>query len=157
MKILLQYDYPPSPGGLATQGDLLFRGLSELGVDVRPVNFECPMEKEWYYRWYEPDVVVGIGYWGHTPHLVLHPQRYGARPVPWLVVDGYLANYRDILNDLPLILVTSEWVKEVYTRDGLDPEKIEVLPVGCDTDAFCPRTERTFGSFRSRGLRRPRP
>jgi alpha-maltose-1-phosphate synthase len=55
----------------------------------------------------EPDVVVGVGYWGHTPDLILHPLRYGARPVPWLVADGYIANYVDVLNSLPLILVTS--------------------------------------------------
>ena len=139
MKVLVLYDYPPSPGGLATQGDLLYRGLKEIGVDVHAVNFESAQEKEWYYRWFGPDVVVGIGYWGHTPDLVLHPQRYGVQPVPWLVVDGYLGNYLEILNALPLILVTSTWVKKVYVRDGLDADKIEVLPVGCDTDAFIPR------------------
>jgi starch synthase len=138
MKVLVSYDYPPSPGGLATQGDLLYRGLKELGVDVYPVNFESAQEKEWYYRWFSPDVVVGIGYWGHTPHLVLHPRRYGVMPVPWLVADGYLANYRDMLENLPLTLVTSTWVKKVYMRDGLSGKNIEVLPVGCDTDVFAP-------------------
>jgi starch synthase len=139
MKVLVLYDYPPSPAGLATQGDLLYRGLKEVGVDVHPAHFESPQEKEWYYRWFEPDVVVGIGYWGHTPHLVLHPQRYGVQAVPWLVADGYLANYHEVLNDLPVILTTSQWVKKVYVRDGLDEEKIDVLPVGCDTDVFIPR------------------
>jgi starch synthase len=139
MKVLLLYDYPPSPGGLATQGHLLHRGLEELGIEVYSVNFESAQEKEWYYRWFEPDVVVGVGYWGHTPHLVLHPKRYGVIPVPWLVADGYLANYREILEDLPLILVTSNWVKKVYMRDGLSGKNIEVLHVGCDTDSFVPR------------------
>ena len=139
MKVLVMYDYPPSPAGLATQGHLLHRGLQELGVEVHSVHFESGQEKEWYYRWFEPDVVVGVGYWGHTPHLALHPQRYGVQPVPWLVADGYMANYHEILNALPLILVTSRWVKKVYVRDGLSGENIEVLPVGCDTDSFIPR------------------
>ena len=139
MKVLVLYDYPPSPAGLATQGSLLHKGLEELGVDVCSVNFESAQEKEWYYRWFEPDVVVGVGYWGHCPHLILHPQRYGLKAVPWLVADGYMANYQEILEDLPLILVTSNWVKKVYMRDGLSGKNIEVLPVGCDTDAFCPR------------------
>ena len=139
MKVLAMYDYPPSPAGLATQGNLLHRGLQELGIEVHSVHFESGQEKEWYYRWFEPDVVIGVGYWGHTPHIVLHPQRYGVQPVPWLVADGYMANYHEILNALPLILVTSRWVKKVYVRDGLSGENIEVLPVGCDTDSFIPR------------------
>jgi len=138
MKVLVLYEYPPTPGGLATQGDLLYKGLMELGVDVHAAHFESDQEKEWYYRWFKPDVVVGIGYWGYTPHLILNPQKFGALAVPWLVSDGYIANYQDVLNALPLILVTSNWVKEMYVRDGISGDKIEVLPVGCDTDTFKP-------------------
>jgi alpha-maltose-1-phosphate synthase len=138
MKVLVLYDYPPSPGGLATQGDLLYKGLLGMGVDAHAVHFESAQEKEWYYRWFEPDVAVGVGYWGHTPQLILHPQRYGIQAVPWLVADGYIANYQEVLNALPLILVTSTWVKDMYVRDGINGDKIEVLPVGCDTDSFIP-------------------
>ncbi len=139
MKVLVLTEYPPSASGLATQGDLLCRGLREIGVDAHPVHFESPQEKEWYYRWFQPDVVVGVGFWGYVPHLVLHPQQFGMKAIPWLVADGYIAEHRDVLNALPLILVTSNWVKETYVRDGIKGDNIEVLPVGCDTDVFTPR------------------
>jgi len=139
MKVLLLYDYPPSPAGLATQGNLMHKGLEEMGIDVHSVHFESAQEKEWYYRWFEPNIVLGVGYWGHSSFLVLHPQRYGVQPIPWLVADGYMANYHEILDALPLILVTSKWVKSVYKRDGLSGKNIEVLSVGCDTDSFIPR------------------
>ncbi len=138
MKILIMYDYPPTPGGLATQGDMLFRGLREMGVDVHAVHYQSAQEKEWYYKWFKPDVVTGVGYWGFTPDIIQHPQKFGALAVPWLVADGYIANYQDDLNSLPLILVTSRWVKEMYVRDGIKGDNIEVLPVGCETSLFRP-------------------
>jgi alpha-maltose-1-phosphate synthase len=141
MKVLLLYDYPPPPGGLPTQGDLLLRGLKEIGVEAYAANIESALEKEWYYHWLHPDVVVGIGYWGHTPYIIHHPQEFNLLPVPWLVADGYIADHQETLNSLPLILVTSNWVKEVYTRDGIRGDNIEVLPVGCDTDKFIPRSQ----------------
>jgi alpha-maltose-1-phosphate synthase len=138
VKVLVLTEYPPSAAGLATQGQLLCQGLRETGAEVHPVHFESPQEKEWYYRWFRPDVVVGIGFWGHLPHLVLHPQQFGMKAVPWLVADGYVAAHVETLNALPLVLVTSNWVKQTYIRDGVQGDNIEVLPVGCDTDRFTP-------------------
>jgi glycosyltransferase involved in cell wall biosynthesis len=138
MKVLVMFDYPPGPGGLSTQGDLLYKGLKEIGIEVKAVHLESDLEKQWYYHWFKPDVAIGIGYWGHTPQLVIHPREHGILPVPWLVADGYIANYQKELNELPLILVTSYWVKEMYVRDGISADKIEVLPVGCPTDSFLP-------------------
>ena len=139
MKILVLYSYPPAPGGLATQGDLLYKGLLEIGVDAHAAHLRSDLEKEWYYRWFQPDVVVGVGFWGDVPDIVLHPQRFGMRAVPWILADGYVANYRNVLDEMPLILVTSDWVRETFVRDGIRGDRTVTLPVGCDTDAFIPR------------------
>ncbi|HEY3297686.1 MAG TPA: glycosyltransferase family 4 protein, partial [Armatimonadota bacterium] len=58
--------------------------------------------------------------------------------VPWLVADGWVANYQDELNKLPLILTTSDWVSEAYVRDGVSADRMVVQPIGCDTDNFVP-------------------
>ncbi|WP_257309797.1 glycosyltransferase family 4 protein [Geothrix fuzhouensis] len=141
MKILVLYSYPPAPGGLATQGDLLYKGLLEIGVDAHAAHLRSDVEKEWYYRWFQPDAVVGVGFWGDVPDLVLHPQRFGMRAVPWLLADGYVVNYREVLERLPLMLVTSDWVGETFIRDGIRGDHTVTLPVGCDTDAFVPRSQ----------------
>jgi glycosyltransferase involved in cell wall biosynthesis len=66
------------------------------------------------------------------------------KAVPWLVADGYIAEHREVLNALPLILVTSNWVKEVYIRDGIKGDNIVVLPVGCGTDRYAPHSRDDF-------------
>jgi starch synthase len=139
MKILVLYNHPPSPGGLATQGDLLYKGLLEIGVEAHAANLRSDLEKEWYYRWFQPDAVVGVGFWGDVPDIVVHPRRFGMRAVPWILADGYIANYRELLDAMPLILVPSDWVRETFVRDGIRGDHTVTLPVGCDTDAFRPR------------------
>lgn len=141
MKILMLYEYPAQPAGLSTQGDLLHRGLREIGVDALAAHRSGGLQKEWLYRWYKPDVAVGVGWWGYLPELVIHPKSFGIEPVPWLVADGWVANYQDELNSLPLILATSEWVREAYVRDGVSADRMVVQPIGCDTDAFVPMSK----------------
>ena len=91
MKVLVLSEYPAPAAGLALQGEPLCKGLSEMGVEVHPVHLESTLEKEWYFRWFKPDIVVGVGFWGHLPNLVLHSHKFGMKAVPWLVADGYIA------------------------------------------------------------------
>lgn len=138
MRILLLYEYPPQPAGLSTQGDLLRRGLEEIGVDCRPAPRSGNLQKEWLYECYKPDVAIGIGWWGNVPELVTHPRQFGIQAVPWLVADGWVANYQEELSSLPLILTTSDWVTENYRRDGVRPNNMVGQAIGCDTEAFHP-------------------
>jgi glycosyltransferase involved in cell wall biosynthesis len=125
------------PRGLPLR-ETFYRGLREVGVECVPVHLTGNMEKEWLYKTYKPDVAIGVGWWGQMPELVIHPRRFGVEAVPWLVADGWVANYQSELNSLPLILTTSAWVMEAYVRDGVSPDKMVVQPIGCDTGSFRP-------------------
>ena len=138
MRSLILYAYPPEPDGLSLQGDLLRRGMGENGEEVMPCHISSEFQKEWSYKYFKPDAAIGIGYWGHTPDLILHPQKFGVTPVPWFVADGWVANYHKEISSLPLVLATSTWVKKTYERDGVNTKNFEIVPIGFDLDLFKP-------------------
>jgi len=144
MKILVLASDLKQSGSLALQADFLARGLKENGIDCRICHYDLrKREREWQYETFKPDFVIGVGWWANTPEMVLEPLRYNLKPVPWFLADGWVANYQDILSRLPLVLTTSEWVKEVYKRDGVKTENFEVLHVGYDPKEFYPVSAET--------------
>jgi len=138
MRSVILYAYPPETDGLSLQGDMLYRGMKENNEEVVPCHWKVALQKNWIYKHFNPDVAIGIGFWGYTPDIILDPQKVGITPVPWLVADGWIANYHNILNDLPLVFVTSSWVKDVYARDGVDVKNFEVAPVAVEPNIFKP-------------------
>ena len=138
MKAVIQYAYPPEPDGLSLQGHYLYLGMKENGEDVLPCNPGSDLEREWKFRHFKPDIAIGVGYWGNTPELIIDPMKFSITPVPWLVADGWIANYQGILNSLRLILTTSEWVKQTYIRDGVKGDNIVPMHIGMDTELFRP-------------------
>jgi len=139
MKILILAEHPNNCGSLSIQGDLLYKGLIENGIDCRICHYKYRRkEKEWYFKVFKPDVVIGIGWWVDTPTIINNPLEFGLQPVPWLLADGWVANYHAILSNLPLVFTTSNWVKETYKRDGVDIKNYEVLAVGYDAKKFKP-------------------
>jgi glycosyltransferase involved in cell wall biosynthesis len=132
------YPYPMELDGVSIQGEFLYRGLKANGYNVKPCNRLDGFEKNFIYKVFRPDVAIGIGFWGDVPNLVMNPIENGIQPVPWLNADGWVANYHDILNSLPLIFTTSNWVKETYIRDGVNNRNMHPLPIGIDTDAMKP-------------------
>lgn len=139
MKSLVLYPYPLEYDGQSLQGHYLMRGLRENGMEVLPCGRGDEASKKLAYEKFKPDVVFGIGFWGDTPDLVVEPLKSGFTPVPWSNANGWVANYHEILNSLPLILATSRWVKSTYVRDGIRPEIIQVAHIGYDPNIFYPR------------------
>jgi alpha-maltose-1-phosphate synthase len=138
MKALLLYPYPVEPDGLSLQGFYLAKGLEELGVEVASCDRVDEDRKEELYKKFKPDVVIGVGFWGNVPDLVLHPLKFGMKPVPWFNANGWVANYHKTLDELPLLVANSRWVKSTYMRDGLKGKNIEVCGIGFDPCVFYP-------------------
>ncbi len=138
MKIAVLHAYPPEPDGLSIQGNLLYRGLKEMGAEVIPCHYRPSFQKQWVLDAFKPDIAIGIGCWTYAPDIIFSPQRRGITPVPWFVANGWVANYHRELGQLPLAFVTSQWVKDTYQRDGVDVKNFEVLPIGFDPEEIKP-------------------
>ena len=138
MKSVVLYAHPPEPDGLSLQGHFLWKGLLENNYQSWPCNPEGGLQKEFWYKNFKPQIAYGIGYWGNTPLLVQDPLKYGITPVPWFNADGWVANYHKDLEDLQLMLTTSEWVRQTYKRDGLDVSNMVPIHIGIDTDNYKP-------------------
>jgi alpha-maltose-1-phosphate synthase len=138
MKILLLYPYPPEPDGVSLQGHMLYKGLLDAGADVVPCHFNDSLQKEFYLRHFKPDVCIGLGFWGNVPEIIREPLKWGITPIPWFNADGWVANYQNEFNQLKLMFTTSDWVKSIYQRDGVDVSKILPMHIGIDTDMFKP-------------------
>ena len=137
-KYLVLYAYPMEPDGQSLQGDLLYRGLLKSNQDVVPCHFKESLQKDFYLKNGGFDVAFGIGFWGNVLDLIREPLKHGVTPVPWFNADGWIANYQDEFNDLDLMFTTSEWVRQIYKRDGVDISKIIPMHIGIDTNLFKP-------------------
>ena len=135
---LVLYPFPAELDGVSIQGDFLYRGLKENGYDAVACDRTAGFEKELLYKVFKPDFAIGVGFWGDTPSIIQDPMDNNVQPIPWLNADGWVANYHELLNELPLIFVTSNWVKETYHRDGVYNENIVPLPIGIDTQRMSP-------------------
>ena len=142
MRCLLLYPYPVEPDGVSLQGHYLALGLRNLGVEVVECHYKESIQKEFYLKYLKPDFVIGIGFWGNVPDILLDPQQYGLTVVPWFNADGWVANYRDEFEKLKLMFTTSAWVRSIYERDGVDVSKIVPMHIGIDTNLFRPNNDR---------------
>lgn len=152
MKIGVLYPHPPEPDGQSLQGHWLLKGLKELGYDAIPCDRLNNIQKSWMYKTFKPDILIGTGYWGDTPEIIIDPQENGILSVPWFNADGWIANYHDYLNKLPLLLVTSNWVKETYIRDGVKGDNIKVAHIGFDPEIFHPVADSDPGRMKLREI-----
>ncbi len=138
MRAVILYPYPAESDGLSIQGDLLYRGLLEQGHEVLPCNRDADFQKEFYFKNFKPMVAVGVGYWANAPDLIIQPLKHGITPVPWFNADGWVANYQEDIEKLPLVFTTSDWVKQTYKRDGVNVANFVPLHIGIETDLFRP-------------------
>lgn len=132
------YPYPVEPDGVSLQGYYLALGLRNLGVEVIECHYKESIQKDFYLKYLKPDFVIGIGFWGNVPDILLDPQRYGLEVIPWFNADGWVANYKEEFEKLKLMFTTSAWVKSIYERDDVNVSKIIPMHIGIDTNLFKP-------------------
>jgi alpha-maltose-1-phosphate synthase len=144
MKSLVLYAHPPESDGQSLQGHLLYKGILNAGNIAVPCHFRDSTEKEFYLKYGKLDVSFGIGFWGNVPDIVKAPLKYNVTPVPWFNADGWVANYHEDFNKLNLMFTTSEWVRQVYKRDGVDVKNIVPMHIGIDTDLFQPSKNKDY-------------
>src|SRR3990167_10871846 len=138
MKIAVLYAHPVESDGLSIQGNLLYRGLKELGVDAVPCHHIPSFQKQWALSAFKPDVAIGVGCWTYAPDIIFSPQKNNVTPVPWFVAKGWLDNNQKVISDLPLVFTTSNWVTSTYRRDGVDTKNFRTLPIGFDPQEMHP-------------------
>jgi len=138
MKSLVLYAHPPESDGQSIQGNLLYKGILNSKNPVIPCHFKDSLEKEFYLKYGKIDVSFGIGFWGNVPDIIKAPLKYNVTPVPWFNADGWVANYHEDFNKLKLMFTTSEWVRQIYKRDGMDVKNIIPMHIGIDTSMFKP-------------------
>jgi len=155
MKALVLFPYPVESDGVSLQGNDLYKGLLEAGVNAVPCHHQESIQKEFYLRHFKPDVAIGIGWWGNVPEIVRTPLQFGITPVPWFNADGWVANYQKEFDQLKLMFTTSEWVRSIYKRDGVDVSKIIPMHIGINTDQFKPinNTEMNLAVRRMLGVK----
>jgi glycosyltransferase involved in cell wall biosynthesis len=142
MRCLLLYPYPVEPDGVSLQGHYLYLGLKNLGVDVIQCHYKESIQKDFYLKHLKPDFIIGIGFWGNIPEILLEPQRSGLTVIPWFNADGWVANYKEEFKKLKLMFTTSEWVRSIYERDGVDVSKLIPMHIGIDTNLFKPNNDK---------------
>ena len=138
MKLMILYPYEYEFSALTIQARLLEKGLRELSHEVICLCARHTFSKELEYCSFNPDLIISIGFWGDIPRLIHEPMKRGFRAIPWFNANGWVANYHETLNSLPLVLVTSDWVKNTYIRDGVKPDNIHPVHIGIDADLFKP-------------------
>lgn len=152
MKCLVLYAYPPQPDGQSLQGHLLYRGILNSENVAIPCHFKNSIQKKVYLTQLKPDVAFGVGFWGNVPEIIREPLKYGVTPVPWFNADGWVANYHNEFDKLELMFTTSEWVRQIYKRDGVDISKIIPMPIGIDTDMFKPTNNADYNRVIKKSL-----
>ncbi|VVC00115.1 Trehalose synthase [uncultured archaeon] len=138
LRPLVLYPCPSELDGVSLQGEFLYNGLYQNGFETARCDRKADFEKKFMYKNFRPNAAIGIGFWGDAPHLIKHPLENGVTPVPWLNADGWVANYHGLINSLPLVFTTSNWVKETYIRDGVSGQNLVPMPIGIDSQQMSP-------------------
>jgi len=128
-----------------SQGRALQKALQAAGVNVEVlICGDSPPDLQAFKDY----VVIPIGSWQQYDMIVAPALAAGLKTMPWLVSDGSVTpEIIRKLNELPLIVTTSNYCKDIFVRDGLDAKRLTVIYECVDEDAWRPYTEQELNTF----------
>ncbi len=126
---------PYEPDQFAPGGD------PDLGILAQLTNapLEGPCQVHVRHQWPPNLEAPAEGRW-----VVIQPWEFGSPPKHWM------PSFRDLVDEL---WVPSHYCRDLYVRAGCDPDRVQVVPNGVDTDRFCPGLEPLASLPTKKGLR----
>ncbi len=99
--------------------DARYRAITER-LHRQPAQVHCHVRHHWPPNFERP---------ARGAFVLIQPWEFGSLPVDW--VEG-------IARSVDEVWTHSHYVKEVYLRSGVDPEKVQMIPLGVNPDLFHP-------------------
>ncbi len=118
--------------GFINQADALAKGLNRIGVVCHIEKIHQNKLDQAKLVKYHPDFIISIGDWHDVNLLLQTPLQAGFPVIPWLVADDKADEWVSAYNQIPLVLSTSEHVKQTLIAGGIKSSLIDVLPEAVD-------------------------
>ncbi|MCS6860245.1 MAG: tetratricopeptide repeat protein, partial [Abditibacteriales bacterium] len=99
--------------------DARYRAIAER-LHRQPAHVHCHVRHLWPPNFERP---------ARGAFILIQPWEFGFLPVDW--VEG-------IARSVDEVWTHSHYVREVYLRSGVDPEKVQMIPLGVNPDLFHP-------------------
>lgn len=130
------------------QGQGLAAGFKKCGYEVNSVCMEKGKKEEAYDKC-RGEVIVSVGSWRDWPIIYTELVQLKKKVFPWIVSDDRVFDYVEEINKCPVVSTTSNYCKNIFKRDGVRTDTMQIIPEGIDTDFWRPITQDEKDKFKN--------